>query len=123
LDVGCGDADEAARGGTILLDGMEAVEGSVEDFVDDVVATGYERDSDEGEDEGADEVEIEEGGLDAERDDDAGEDEEILDGVIEPGDGDVGAEPLSERYAGAIAVRHREWAPGWGLGLALAATV
>ena len=112
LDVGGGDADEASGGGAILLDGMEAVEGGVEDFVDDVVAAGDEGDGDEGEDEGAEEVEIEEGGIDAEGDDDAGEDEEILDGVIDPCDGEVGAEPLSERYSGALALRHRQGAPG-----------
>ena len=48
LNVGGGDADEAAGGGAILLDGMEAVEGRVEDFVDDVVAAGYQGDGDEG---------------------------------------------------------------------------
>ncbi len=89
LYVGERDADEAAGGGTIFLDGMETIVGRVEDFVDDVVAAGYEGDGDEGEDEGADELEIEESGIDAERDDDAGKDEEILDGVVEPCDGDV----------------------------------
>ena len=49
------------------------------------------------EDEGLDEVEIEEGGIDAEGDDDAGKNEEVLDGVVEAGDGEMGAEPLSER--------------------------
>jgi hypothetical protein len=113
LDVGGGDADEAAGGGTILLDGVEAVEGGVEDFVDDVVAAGDEGDGDEGEDEGLEEVTIEEGGVDAEGDDDAREDEEVLDGVVEAGDGEVGAEPLAEGYSGGLALGHRKGAP-WG---------
>src|SRR6202034_735403 len=72
LNVGSGDADEAARGGAILLDGVETVEGGVEDFVDDVVAAGDQCDGDEGENEGLDQLEINEGGIDTEGDDDAG---------------------------------------------------
>jgi hypothetical protein len=102
---------------------MEAVVRGVEDFVDDVVAAGDEGDGDEGQSEGLDEVEIEKGGVDAEGDDDAGEDEEVLDGVVEPGNGDVSAEPLSERYAGAFAVRHRQGTPRGLLWMELAATV
>ena len=111
MDVGGGDADEAAGGGAIFLDGMEAVEGRVEDFVDDVVAAGDKCDGDEGEDEGLDEVKIEEGGIDAEGDDDAGENEEVLDGMIEPDDGEVGAEPLAERDCGVLTLRHRQGTP------------
>ena len=92
---------------------MEAVEGGVEDFVDDVVAAGDEGDGDEGQNESLDEVQIEEGGIDAEGDDDAWKDEKVFDGVVEAGDGEVGAEPLSERYSGALALRHRQGAPGW----------
>ena len=123
LDVGGWDADEAAGGGAIFLDGMEAVEGRVEDFVDDVVAARHESDGDEREDEGLDEVEIEEGGVDAEGNDDAGEDEEIFDGVIEAGDGEVGAEPLSEGYSGGLALRHRTGTPWVAVLGSLAASV
>ena len=111
LHVGGRDADEASGGGAIFLDGVEAVERRVEYFVDDVVAAGYEGDRDEGEDECLDEVVIEERGVDAEGNDDAGKDEQVLDGVIEACDGEVGAEPLSERYFGGLALRHRKGAP------------
>jgi hypothetical protein len=57
-------------------------------------------------------MEIEEGGVDAKGNNDAGENEEVLDGVVEPRDGDVSAEPLSEQYSSAFAVRHRHGAPG-----------
>lgn len=114
LDIGGGDADKASGSGTIFLDRMETVEGSVEDFVDDVVTAGDEGDGEEGEDEGANEVQVEEGGIDAEGDDDAGEDEEVFDGVVEASDGKVGAEPLAERYFGGLALRHREALRGLG---------
>jgi hypothetical protein len=65
-------------------------------------------------------VEIEEGGINAEGNDDAREDEEVFDGVVEAGDGEVGAEPLAEGYSGGLAVRHRKGAPWW---LTLAASV
>ena len=106
LNVGYGDADQTSGGRTILLDGVEAVEGGVEDFVDDVVAAGNEGDGDEGEGEGLDQPQIEESRIDAEGDDDAGKNEEVLDGVVEPGDGDVGANPVEEGDSGALAVRH-----------------
>jgi hypothetical protein len=61
-------------------------------------------------------LEIEEGGIDAERDDDAGKDEKVLDGVVEAGDGEMGAEPLSERYSDALTLRHRQGLPGSGSG-------
>jgi hypothetical protein len=31
--------------------------------------------------------------------------------VVKAGDGEVGAEPLSERYSGALALRHRQGLP------------
>ncbi len=116
LNVGGGDADQAAGGGAIFLDGMEAIEGRVEDFVDDVVAAGDQGDGHEGEDEGLDEVEIEEGGIDAEGDDDARKNEEVLDGVVEAGDGEVGTKPLAEGYSGGLALRHRPGLPYCGGG-------
>ncbi len=97
LDVGGWNADEAARGGAVALDGMEAVEGRVQDLVDDVVAAGDEGDGDEGEDELRKEMPGAQGGVGAERDDDAGEDEEVLDGVVEADDGEMRAKPLGER--------------------------
>jgi hypothetical protein len=116
LNVGGGDADQAAGGGAIFLDGMEAIERRVEDFVDDVVTAGDEGDGDEGEDEGLDEVEIEEGGVDAKGDDDARKNEEVLDGVVEAGDGEMGAKPLAEGYSGGLALRHRPGLPCGGGG-------
>jgi hypothetical protein len=33
--------------------------------------------------------------------------------VVEPGDGEVGTEPLSERDSGALTLRHRQRTPVW----------
>jgi hypothetical protein len=55
---------------------------------------------------------IEESGIDAERNDDARKYEEVLDGMVEPGDGDMCANPLSERYSDALALRHFQGCSG-----------
>ena len=46
-------------------------------------------------------------GVDAERNDHAGQDKEILDGVIEPDDGEMGAKPLGEGDLGALGGWHQ----------------
>ncbi|WP_433985211.1 hypothetical protein RBB78_04395 [Tunturiibacter empetritectus] len=94
MHVGGGDVDEAACGGAVALGGMKAVEGCVEDFVDDVVAAGDEGDRGKCQEQRNEEMRREERRIDAQRHDDAGQNEEILDGMIESGDGEMGAESL-----------------------------
>ena len=116
MNVGGGDADQAAGGGAIFFDGMEAIERRVEDLVDDVVTAGDEGDGDEGQDEGLDEVAIEEPGVDAKGNDDARKNEEVLDGVVEACDREVGTQPLAEGDSGGLALRHRPGLPCCGGG-------
>ena len=86
---------------------MEAVEGSVQDLVDDVVAAGNQRDGDEGQDELRQQMPGAQAGVDAERNDDAGQNKEILDGVVEPDDGEMGAKALGEGDLGALGGWHQ----------------
>ncbi len=107
LNVGHRNVDEAARRGSVALDGMQAVVGRVQNLVDDVVAARNQRDGDEGQEELRQQMPGTQAGIDAERDDNAGQDKKILDGVVEPDDGEMRAEALGEGDPSALGSWHQ----------------
>src|SRR6185312_14322413 len=102
LHIRCWDTDETASRRPIALDRMQPVVRRVQHLIDDVVAARNQRDGNKRQDQLWQQVPGPQAGVDAERNDNPRQNKQMLDRMIEPGDGKMGAEPLREGDLSAL---------------------